>query len=431
MKLLKYLRELPIHRIMFFLFSLTIPVQTRIIFNPDQGYIGPYFSYYQAFFLYFSDILLIATIVSWLAFDFPSNILQKRSFRLILAFLGLLLVSLFHVKRLDLGLYAVFKWLELWLLTLYLSETFKIKGQFEVLFGTLFVLGTTEAILGIIQFHMQHSLGLKIIGEYIAPLGTLGLATVQHGSEKLIRAYGTMPHPNILAGFLLVSLIYGFYFVSRGTRINKWLAGLMLMFLYFGIFFTFSRLIWFLALTATGSFIIFSYYKERKLLFIPLIALLVSCGTIFAAYGSLATDWAAKLPDSQSVTLRETFNERGLSLMQAYLLLGVGPGNYIEALKDKYPNLADWEYQPPHNIFILLAAELGILGVSLFLIILFEIFKPLLNVPYQLLSFLIFTAGFLLLIIGLFDHYLITIQQGSLVLFTALGLLSALGKEIL
>jgi len=428
MKLLKKLKDLPIHQILFFLFTLTIPIQTRIIFNSDQAYIGQYFSYYQAFFLYFSDILLIATIVSWLAFDFPANVLQKRSFRLILAFLALLLVSLFHVKRLALGLYAAFKWLELWLLTLYISETFKTKRQFELLFGTLFFLGTAEAILGIIQFHVQHSLGLTIIGEYIAPLGTLGLATVQHGSEKLIRAYGTMPHPNILAGFLLISLICGFYFVSRETRTNKWLAGLMLMLLYFGIFFTFSRLVWFLALVATVGFIVFSYYKEKKLLFIPLFALLISGSTIFAAYGSLAAGWAIELPDSQSITLRETFNGRGLSLIQAYPLLGVGPGNYLEALKEKYPNLAAWEYQPPHNIFILLAAELGILGASLFVIILFEIFKPLLNISNQLLSFLVFTASFLLLIVGLFDHYLITIQQGSLVFFSVLGMLAAMAN---
>lgn len=84
-----------------------------------------------------------------------------------------------------------------------------------------------------------------------------------------------------------------------------------------------------------------------------------------------------------------------------------------------------WQYQPPHNIFLLTLVELGTLG----LIALCLMFAQALSFAWNLKNtdlgktlLLIFSV---LIIIGLFDHYLLTIQQGRLLLFLIIGMLMA------
>ena len=53
-------------------------------------------------------------------------------------------------------------------------------------------------------------------------------------------------------------------------------------------------------------------------------------------------------------------------------LIGVGIGNYTFALRAKYPEIKVWELQPVHNTYLLILAELGVVGF-LFLLLLLPI----------------------------------------------------------
>ena len=48
-------------------------------------------------------------------------------------------------------------------------------------------------------------------------------------------------------------------------------------------------------------------------------------------------------------------------------LFGVGVGNYTQYLHKIEPNLKAWDYQPVHNVFLLIWSEIGIIGSVLFL----------------------------------------------------------------
>jgi len=268
--------------------------------------------------------------------------------------------------------------------------------------------------------------GLKLAGEYISPLGTHGLATIQIGAEKVIRAYGTMPHPNVLGVFLVLGIVCGLYLVARGTNSRIPNVGLRigLILLLIGLFTTFSRLAWIAGLIAVSAFLIYDLRINRRTFVAILICVIVSCATIFGFYHNYLNARVAE-SSATSINDRYFFNLLGLDLTQHYPVLGVGAGNYVEALKDLYP-LEDWQNQPAHNIFIFVAAELGLLGLGLFVMILFEIFGSLKNSDGGVLTFSLGLIGFLFLLMSQFDHYSVTIQQGRLMFAVMLGLIAAL-----
>ena len=97
--------------------------------------------------------------------------------------------------------------------------------------------------------------------------------------------------------------------------------------------------------------------------------------------------------------------------------------------------LAPWVFQPVHNIYLLIAAETGILGLASFLTFLFFIFKKAWEKikslaggeRIYLYSFLFIAYNFLF--IGLFDHFLWDLQQGQLLFWMILGIIAGLSAH--
>lgn len=429
MKLFSFLKTSKLHEILFYIFLFLIPIQTRILYAPEKAYISSYFDYQLAFFVYLTDIILFTSFVLWLIFDRPNKSeLLNKIFWLILAFFLLILLWLFPVKRLDLGIYGTVKWLEMLILFVYIWQTFKKQVQFLVTLGILFSSAILQAILGIWQFHVQHSLGLNFLGEYIAPLGTSGLSTIDTVAGKFIRAYGTFPHPNIFGMFLVFGLILGIYLGIRVQRIGFRIIIHMANFLLIlGIFISFSRIAWFsaflvcLLLTAYCSLT----KEKRKALAIVILAV-VSCATILIAYQPFLRARGIE-SDSTSVLDRWTFNDIGLILIARNPILGVGTGNYVPVMDDQFV-LQPWQHQPAHNIYIFIAAELGVFALLVLLLLFFQIFSNAKRAFWenQSLTFALMLAGIIFLAAGNFDHYFVTIQQGRLIFFTVLGLIAAL-----
>ena len=85
------------------------------------------------------------------------------------------------------------------------------------------------------------------------------------------------------------------------------------------------------------------------------------------------------------------------------------------------------QYQPVHNIYLLIYAETGLFGLIAFLGFLFAMLfeftrRTGFREPYHVSFILVFGS---LLVFGLFDHFLWTIQTGSLLFWLTAGLLSS------
>jgi len=94
-------------------------------------------------------------------------------------------------------------------------------------------------------------------------------------------------------------------------------------------------------------------------------------------------------------------------------IVGVGIGQFVFNEFLKYSNLEGWQYQPVHNVYFLVASELGAIGLILLLLfILFTIQKGIAKSNLTAGSFYCIIISFL--VIALFDHYFWDIKIGMI-----------------
>ena len=100
-------------------------------------------------------------------------------------------------------------------------------------------------------------------------------------------------------------------------------------------------------------------------------------------------------------------------------IIGVGVGSFILELANTA--IAGAPIEPVHNMLLLITAELGIIGLILFIGILTSIAFTIIQSksPQEILAGAIVTG---LAVTSMFDHYLWTIAPGRLMLGLALGL---------
>ena len=142
----------------------------------------------------------------------------------------------------------------------------------------------------------------------------------------------------------------------------------------------------------------------------------------------------------ESIAQRSLFNGLAVEMIKANPLLGVGPKNFVVTMDDFGERLLPFQHQPAHNIYLLVAAESGVLALIAFLVLVYNIVRPTASRFRQamagkhsegeikkdpMLSGTLLILVFGILLLGLLDHYPWTIQQGSLLFWTMLGLAAA------
>ena len=419
--------------------------------------------------VYFTDILLLVLLLFWFYDSFFSSTpklkiknekfkitiknlksqFQKPDFYLLL----FIAISAISVKNSDNYLISWYQWAKLvefvcfyWYLSRYVFKKFGLYNSFLA----IFLSGIFQAIVAIIQFLKQSSIGLKYLDESVLNSDFSGVASFYiSDTEKIIRAYGTTPHPNVLAVFLLLS-ISAFYFIylyskdrEQGTmNIKTWgrLAPCSSFLAYtlvlFGFFLTFSRVIilsW--GIVFLGGIMIHSirlriilsrvermiYHKKYRREVKEIFLITLATASLFAIL--LWPEILSRLTiggGDQAVELRSFYVKEALKTN--INIWGVGYGNFVSWLIKENSFLPAYAYQPVHNIYLLIYAETGLLGISVFLLFLFFLLKN--SLKSSLLSTypLLLTTCFLF--IGLFDHMFWTLQQGRLALWLLLALLT-------
>ena len=137
---------------------------------------------------------------------------------------------------------------------------------------------------------------------------------------------------------------------------------------------------------------------------------------------------------------RVRYNTIGAELLLRHPF-GVGWGNQIltaarEGLYGEQGLSLSWQEQPIHNLYILIATESGIVGIAVFLIFLFLIFRSALRrfkeTRGRETDHEIFVCGVLLgglLLFGLVDHFMWDLEAGQLMLWLAAGLFVGLSRR--
>jgi O-antigen ligase len=359
---------------------------------------------------------------------------------------GLQVINLMHVLVVSLFVASLY----------YFVKKIENRDSFiKKIFGGIVIVGLFQSFVAISQFILQKSIGLKLIGE--ATIGSTVpnscsfhmsremlsktfLSNIIFASDNniLIRACGTFVHPNILGGFLLISIIATCYLYYHANKLHYRIGAIVVVFIQMiALFVTFSRSAGF------GLIIAFSVWfgllfcknidkspylmkKVAKLAFILLFAFSLITAMliplIISRGGVVGHNDSSRGGDSERVY----YQKLGWYMIKTHPLLGVGFENSNLKITD-YMKKEGRVIKPSfiHNIYIMVAAEVGIIGAICFttffvMALIKSFFRRKMTV--EAISLFAMLVGFMF--IGGCDYYFLHFQAGRIMLFTIATLLS-------
>lgn len=338
--------------------------------------------------LHLTDILIFSLLLSW---GIESLRYQRKAVKIsILGIIGVAIVGFINIRLATNPMAALYAWmkvLEFGLLGFYVYTTRPDRKKlltvlsYSVLYSSLIAIG---------QFLLQKSIGgpLWLLGERTFTLDTPGIARADFAGREILRAYGTFPHPNVLGGFLAITLpmILG-EIQKRATDMGREFYGLVTTLGVIALMLTLSRS----AITLFAAVVSWQLWKMRKtFFFLPLFVLV-----------TLPYLWT-----DESFVVRNQLNDAAVQMVLSHPVFGVGLGNFLVELPAHLPTRTIYFLQPVHNIYLLLLSEVGMLGgMGIFWIL------------WRIRKHIEFSAALgTIAILGLVDHYFLTLQQGQLLL---------------
>lgn len=312
---------------------------------------------------------------------------NKIALNLFLLFLFTQTLSLFGAASIGAGLVRLEQYVVAGFLGIYLASSEKIKLVFVPL-----LLGTVgESLIAILQFISGSTLGLWVLGERTFNISTPGIAKFDFYGRQFLRPYATFPHPNVLAGYLLV---------VSALVIRK---PIVLVLSSLTILLTMSRA------AILGGIISLAFFLRKKsimiIIFISFITVILS-PLLFVRFASIFNF------DNLTLLRREELLGNAWDLFLKNPFFGAGLNNFIPALANNLVSGPNRFLQPVHNIFLLALSETGLIGfIGLVILIFYPMAKSRNYVPWLIIIFL-----------GLFDHYFLTLPQGYRLLFLVWGL---------
>lgn len=263
-------------------------------------------------------------------------------------------------------------------------------------------------------------IGLNWPGDLLPAMKGASVVELIDGTRWL-RAYGSLPHPNILAGVVFVSLacLVALYLAqTRGKFFTLGLIGLGVVLLVL----TFSRSAW-LGLAVFGLVLtLFArHFPLGRMLLLSFVAL--ACFALMAfLLRDLMTTRLGESPVSTetfSVSARSWLAGQGLQYFNERPFSGLGIGAFILALAQRAG--PGYIIEPVHNVALLAASELGLGGLVLLGGMTLSVAWLSLRGP-QTGTILLFATLAGLFTISMFDHYLWSLPPGRMLFGSVLGL---------
>lgn len=290
--------------------------------------------------------------------------------------------------------------------------------------------GLGQTVIGIIQYFHQAPLGLRFLGEN-SIMSTVPIADgcrwtfdriFHHVSPNahIYRAAGTIPHTNVFGGFLVVSIL-STYFLATSKRVLAY----TLPFQFFAMCLSYSRAALFA--WALGTVVFFIQKRDQFLALMIGLSVLISAFLLHEQYINRGgvVNYNAVAQNSDAVRL---FHQKtAFDIIRAVPFLGLGFGQFSERALSFFPA----ETHPyvsatgPHNIYLFLACETGLISLFSFLLFIALILWGFLKSARTLETATLSSIFIAFLFIGCCDFYPLLFQQGKLMFFITAGLLAA------
>ena len=454
----------------WYVFVFLLPWQTAWILR--EVFVAGEKWQYATVGLYVSDVALLVSMAFFVA-TFRREVWGEMWRDMILWILAALCVwtSLSALWAID-GSLALFSAWRMFLMTLLYVLVryggFPIRKTLLVFLVSM----TLHAVLAISQW----------VGQYVSPSTFLGIAehdparwgtfVLKTESGRFLRAYGGFEHPNVLGGALAIAILCGVWLSVTADHFRSRIALLaMALLMSFALVFTFSRSGWIAFLFGAlviGIFVLLSFFqrvrrskkriflthssrvgaKFRKILFFDLLgtslvenvrflyrknvyrffmALLLT-GVSFLTAFFLVCDVAMSRFSGETLAREGSFSDRAVLMDQGFAtirerpILGVGSGNFTAFTQGRFPEAGRFvgDFQPVHTVPILVFAELGVVGLVLFSLLLASILVQVWH-GRNMFAGAIVCALFPMLFL---DHWLWTSHFGALFFGFLLGIYS-------
>lgn len=402
-KLTSYLPTL--EKILFFLVIIFLPTQLGKHFWPESSFIYSLRIDYLSPTVYLWDLLVLTLITVFGLVSYKKTGINKNFILVLVAFLLSQSLSIPFSENPIAGLLRMKDYLVVGLFGLYIASV-KFSEIKKLFFSGLLVATIFTCFLAISQFLLGRSLGLWILGERDFSVATPLISKFIFYEQVFLRPYATFPHPNLLAAFLILSLPLLIYGLSEKLKSFKLMLGLLIA---SSVFITFSRP----GMILIGIQLALLFKRFWKLM---LILAVLTAPIIFVRLSSVFTF------DTLAVLRRQELSEYAITLFLQNPFLGVGLNNFINSLASDTVLVGTSRFlQPAHNIFLLTLAETGLIGSLGFLgLIIGGIWINIKN--NSAFSQVLLSCLMMIIFLGFFDHYFLTLPQGQRMLFLILGL---------
>ncbi len=480
--------------LLFYLLILFLPTQLGLHFWPNFSSVLGIRVDYLSPTVYVTDVLVGLLIISWVFRKLSSRYSRNSKLKtpksklqfkiqnywpilMWLLVIGYLLLVVLLSRRIEGGLYSLLKFIEMSFVAYYTAKFIDFTKAFQKIIILLSFGVISESAIAIFQFIFQGSIGgqLYYLGERSFTSSTPGIANASLNGELVLRPYGTFPHPNVLAGYLVVTMILILFSLSfrkankelriknRELRLMKSMSPAVIRNSLFiiqvtalvlgtiALFLTMSRvatLIWILiatyfffklsfralrlrsALTPPRNLVNSKLVKNRSLHAFHLVGMTIVLLLAIFFFTPLGYRFTNIRSGDEAIVQRQMLIDSSIKMIKTSPLLGVGLGNFIPTLaKIQKPLSLGLYLQPVHNIFLLVAAETGLIGLGFFTWFLWKTYKrikkhaslPLSTSELRIKESLVLGLS-TILVLGLFDHYWLTLQQGQLFIAFIIGL---------
>lgn len=385
-----------IESLLLFLTLLFLPTQLGKHFWPPFSFVYSLPIDYLSPTIYFWDLLVICLLIVFLA---GKNRINKMALNILLLFILSQIISLIPYAssglNLGAGLVRAQQYLIAGLFGVYIAskDINQIKGIFIWGLG-LAILG--QSILAISQFFKGGTIGLWILGERSFSLSTPAIAKFDFYGREFLRPYGTFPHPNVLAAFMVITAVL-LLWLKKTEKVISLLAGIPVLL-------TVSR-----AAIIAGFFSLL-FLLDKKGRFLLILVMAVCLPVLYVRFSSIFN------LDNVSLLRREQLQEVAIRIFASSPVIGVGLNNFIQVSSNDLVAGPSRFLQPVHNIFLLSLSETGLLG---FLGLLGLIGYPIWKVRKQKTLLLVWLV---IIFLGMFDHFFLTLPQGYRLLLLIWGI---------
>lgn len=399
------------YRLLLICLGLSIPLsmRTTVMEFSIQGEVSPFLTEY----LYASDLILGALLALYVV----NNAMRYIALLSTWWFQILLVIWCFGVWTSSYPLLAFFFGLRIAGFVFLGMILWKHQSIYPVIYGFIIGMCLQGGIAGY-QVLSQSSLNVPLIIEPTLGSDIAGIAKIDIAGNTFVRAHGTFPHANILgfASFLLLMMVHISY-ISR--ELWKWflIAAICIMsfFDHFFLSFTQGMMLAWLAIVLTVYQIDIRFPRKIVQGMSLLAVLLIISSGSFVVIGLtglwlitrlLPHQWTSQMiPRTKAhvglgilliglssigsihlFSFLATAQNRLFFLVQSWHILqehpwGVGWGQFVRGLDPQAFEV--WQYQPVHNIFLLILVEGGWVFGSLGLLLILYWLYSCIYVSYQ------------------------------------------------